>query len=403
LGIGLVATAHFANDTVTSMVPALLPSLAARFRLDAADLALFASVFAISTSLPQPLFGLLADHVGRRWVSAMGLGVSALLIAGLSTASSVPWLWLALLVGGLGSSALHPAGLGLARASSTGSPGLAVAVFSSVGMAGGAVGPVLAIGVASVWGLEQLAWIAVPVALLALLLGSSGQRATPAPTRPAPVNVGRQLLKGPVVGLTCVALLTNLVMLTFTSAVPVWLVVERGFTETSSVIGLTLATFSFAAAVGGILGGILARRVRPARLMVGSLATSVFALQGTLLAVPASAPYFLAVASAGALLGLHSPLLIAKAQELTPGAESAVAGVLLGATSGAAGVIYAGLGAAQSAFGIGPMLAVVSLLVLPAAHLAAVSLRPHPPKHAPLCAGVCAHDHHGCAVLASAA
>ena len=403
LGLGLVATAHFANDTVTSMVPALLPSVAVRFRLDAADLALLASVFAISTSLPQPLFGLLADRVGRRWVSALGLGVSAILIAGVGTASSVTWIWLALLVGGLGSSALHPAGLGLARVSSTASPGLAVAVFSSVGMAGGAVGPVLAIGVASVWGVERLAWTAVPVVLVALLLAGSGRRAAPPASPPAPMNVGRQLLKGPVVGLVVVALCTNLVMLTFTSAVPVWLVVERGFADTSSVIGLTLATFSFAAAAGGVLGGALARRVGPARLIVGSLATSVIALQGMLLAVPASTPYFLAVAGAGALLGIHSPLLIAKAQELTPGAESAVAGVLLGATSGAAGVIYAGLGALQSVFGIGPMLAAVSLLVLPAAHLAAVSLRPQPSKRAPACVGACAHETHDCSALAGAA
>jgi len=402
VGLGLVATAHFANDTVTSMLPALLPSLAARFRLEPADLALLVGVFAMSTSLPQPLFGLLADRVGRRWVTAIGLGVSAILIAGLSTASSVTWLWLALIVGGLGSAAVHPAGLGLARASAAGNPGLAVAVFSSVGMAGGAAGPVLALGVASVWGLEQLAWTAVPVALVALVLGYVG-RTVPVAVRPVPLNLGRQLSKGPVAWLTLVALLANLVMLTFTSAVPVWLVTERGLPETSPVIGLTLAAFSFAAAVGGILGGVLARRHQPDKLIVGSLAASVIALQGILLAVPGSAPYVVAVAGAGALLGLHSPLLIAKAQELTPGAESAVAGVLLGATSGAAGLIYAGLGAAQSAFGIGTTLAAVSLLVLPAAHLAAVTLRPRRPRPAPDCPAICAHEPGGCAARTSAA
>lgn len=49
--------------------PALLPALAARFRLEAADLALLVSVFAVSTSLPQPLFGALADRLGRRRVA----------------------------------------------------------------------------------------------------------------------------------------------------------------------------------------------------------------------------------------------------------------------------------------------------------------------------------------------
>jgi MFS transporter, FSR family, fosmidomycin resistance protein len=401
LGIGLVATAHFANDSVTSMLPALLPSLATRFRLEPADLALLVSVFAISTSLPQPFFGLLADRLGRRWVGAIGLGVSATLVAGLSIAPSVPWLWLALLVAGLGSAALHPAGLGLARASATANPGLAIAVFSSVGMAGGALGPVLAIGVASAWGFEQLAWTAVPVLLVALLLGRLGPRSAPAATQ-QPVSFGRRLLKGRVAWLAVVALFANLVMLTFTSAVPVWLVAERGLPETSPVIGLTLATFSFAAAIGGVLGGVLARWQRPNKLIVGSLATSVVALQGVLVTAPGSAPYVIAVAAAGALLGLHSPLLIAKAQELTPGAESAVAGVLLGATSGAAGVIYAGLGAAQSAFGIGQTLAVVSLLVLPAALVAAATLRPCEQKTAPTCAGACARETGCCAALAGA-
>lgn len=196
-------------------------------------------------------------------------------------------------------------------------------------------------------------------------------------------------MKGPVAWLTVVALFANLVMLTFTSAAPVWLVTERGLPDTSPVIGLTLAAFSSAAAGGGIAGGVLARRLRPDRLIVGSLAASVVALPCVLLAVPGSAPYILAVASAGALLGLHSPLLIAKAQELLPGSESAVAGVLLGATSGAAGLIYAGLGAAQSAFGIGTTLAAVSLLVLPAAHLATVTLRTRQPHPTAACAASC--------------
>jgi FSR family fosmidomycin resistance protein-like MFS transporter len=402
--MGLVATAHFANDAVTSMFPALLPSLATKFRLEPSALALLVSAFAVSTSLPQPLFGWLADRLGRRRVGAFGLAVSAVLIAGLSSVSSVPWLWLALLIGGLGSSALHPAGLGLAKAASAKNPGLAVAVFSSVGMLGGALGPVLAIGVASLWGFEKLAWAAAPVLVVALLLGQLGPRPAFATPQGAPAGLVRQLFRGPVAWLTLVAFLANLVMLTFTSAVPIWLVTEHGLAETSPVIGLTLSAFSFAAAVGGVLGGVLARFQRPDRLIVGSLAASVLALQGILLAVPGSALYVGAVAGAGALLGLHGPLLIAKAQELVPGAESAVAGVLLGATSGVAGLVYAGLGAAQSAFGIGQTLAAVSLLVLPAAHLAAVTLRPRPAKPVPVaCASACAPASGCCGVLMTSA
>ena len=80
-----------------------------------------------------------------------------------------------------------------------------------------------------------------------------------------------------------------------------------------------------AAAVGGVLGGALARWQRPDRLIVGGLALSLIALEGVLFTPPGSALYLFAVAASGALLGLHRSLLIARAQELTPGSESAVA------------------------------------------------------------------------------
>jgi FSR family fosmidomycin resistance protein-like MFS transporter len=399
LGSTLVVLAHFANDAATSMFPAVLPSLATRFQLEPSDLALLVTVFAVSTSLPQPLFGLVADRLGGRWVGALGLAVTAAFVAGLALAPSMPWLWGALFMGGLGSAALHPAGMGLARASSAERPGLAVAVFSSAGMAGGALGPLLAIGVAAAWGFEQVAWVALPVLMVSVLLGRSSTPRTTTPGSKHSLASALRLFKGRVAWLALVALLANVVMLAFTSGVPVWLVAERGLAETAPVIGVTLAVFSLAAAVGGVLGGILERRQPPRRLIVGSLAFSAFALQGVFFTDPGSVAYVVAVAMSGALLGLNGPLLIARAQELTPGAESATAGVLLGATSAAAGLIYACLGAAQAAFGIGPTLSVVSLLVLPAAHLAAVTLaRPSRER----CGAVCSRSFGCCAELVAA-
>jgi FSR family fosmidomycin resistance protein-like MFS transporter len=401
--IGLLATAHLANDAVTSMLPALLPSLAARCRLVPSELALLVCIFAISTALPQPLFGLFADKVGRRGVAAVGLGVSAALVAALGLVTSMPSLYAALIVGGLGSSALHPAGLGLVRATSSRNPGLAVAVFSSAGMAGGAVGPVLAIAVASAVGFEKLAWTAVPLLAIAALLARLGPKALPAPTG-RPVVSGISLFKGPIAWLFVVALLCSIVMLTFMSAVPVWLVAERGITETSPLIGLTLGTFSLAAAAGGIGGGVLARSVEPSRLVVGSLVLSVVALESVFFTVPGSAPYVIAIAGAGTLLGFHGPLIIARAQELAPGAESAVAGFLVGTTWGVAGLVYAGFGLAQSVLGVGGTLTVVSLLGLPAAHLAAVTFRnltqPNAARTCP--ASSCVHELPCCAEVAAA-
>jgi len=401
LGIGVAATAHFANDATTAMFPALLPALATKFRLEPSGLALLVSVLAISTSLPQPMFGVLADRLGRNRIGALGLAVTAALIAGVGLISSTPWLWTLLLVGGLGSSAVHPAGLGLARAMSPKNAGLGVALFSSAGMAGGALGPLLAIGITSSWGLEQLAWVSLPVLVIAAWLGHRGSSEA-ATHQGSSIGLAREFLKGPGKWLALIALFANLVMLTFTSAIPVWLVRERGFDEASTAIGLTLAAFSLAAAVGGVLGGALARWQRADRLIVGSLALSLIALEGVLVTTPDSTLYLCAVAASGALLGLHSPLLIARAQELAPGSESAVAGVMLGGTSAAAGLIYAALGTAQSAFGVGNTLAAVALLVLPAAHLARNALRPGEPTLATPRALACSRDAGCCVDLTTA-
>jgi FSR family fosmidomycin resistance protein-like MFS transporter len=293
--------------------------------------------------------------------------------------------------------------MGLVRATASRNPGLAVAIFSSAGMAGGALGPVLSIGVASTFGFERLAWVAAPVLFVAVLLAKFGPTPTRRPAqrpRISPIS----LIRGPIAWLFVVALLGSVVALTFTSAMPVWLVTERGLTDTSPVIGLTLATFSLAAACGGILGGVLARSVDPKRLVVGSLALSVVALESALLTTPGSAPYTVAVAAAGALLGVHGPLVIARAQELSPGAESAVAGLLLGTTWGVAGLVYAGFGAAQSLLGVEGTLTIVSLLVLPAAHLAALTLRNvAEPNTAGRCEDSCSHELRCCEEVPAAA
>jgi FSR family fosmidomycin resistance protein-like MFS transporter len=145
---------------------------------------------------------------------------------------------------------------------------------------------------------------------------------------------------------------------------------ERGLAEDSPILGLTLATFSMAAAIGGILGGTVTRWISTKVLVPGSLALAILALETALVTIPGSAPYFVAVAFAGALLFVYAPIVAVRAQELSLGSESAVAGLLLGGTSAAAGLVYALLGAAQAAFGTGAVMAVAFLGLVPAAHVA---------------------------------
>jgi MFS family permease len=55
--------------------------------------------------------------------------------------------------------------------------------------------------------------------------------------------------------------LSSITFLTLTSAVPVWLVRDRGLATDDPLIGWTLAVFSLAAGLGSLLGGFLAPRL----------------------------------------------------------------------------------------------------------------------------------------------
>lgn len=394
--VALVAAAHFTNDAITSMLPALLPLLAARFALSTAVLTMLVGLFAVSTSMPQAFFGALADRVGAYRVGAVGLALTGLLVGALGHVGSAAGLFAVLLLGGLGSAAMHPAGIGLARHAASGNAALAVAVFASAGMVGGASGPVVAIAVAGAGGVHLLAWAALPaVVLAAAFFRFSPRPGAPAPAAPRRDTGPRVLARAPIIRLALVAVLANIAVLTFTNAVPVWLVRERGVAPDSPVIGWTLAAFSSAAAAGGILGGVLTRWIRREALVIGSLALAAVALQVVLVAGPGTPAFFAATMLAGALVYLHTPLIVVRAQELSPGSESAVAGLLLGMTAAVAGVVYGALGPAQSAFGLTPTMAAAFLGALPASRIAWSVLAPAPAAPAPTA-------RLGCACLACA-
>ena len=76
-----LAIGHTATDAVTSTLAALLPLLQDRFGLAESTLALLVAALAFSSSLTQPLFGALADRLGRRAVGGIGVMLSAMLMS----------------------------------------------------------------------------------------------------------------------------------------------------------------------------------------------------------------------------------------------------------------------------------------------------------------------------------
>ncbi|MDQ4138290.1 MAG: MFS transporter, partial [Actinomycetota bacterium] len=121
-----LAVVHAVNDALTAVLGALLPMLHARFAANTTTLAILVAVWSVSSSVTQPFLGALAERVGLRRVAAIGVALAAISLSLVSTAGNVILLALLLVLGGIGSAALHPVSTSIVGGGTAKHPGLAV-------------------------------------------------------------------------------------------------------------------------------------------------------------------------------------------------------------------------------------------------------------------------------------
>ncbi|MBC6496677.1 hypothetical protein BEP68_17800 [Microbacterium sp. 4-7] len=352
----------------------MLPTLEAQFSASPFLLSLLVAAFTISSSASQPILGSLAERVGLRQVAAIGVALAAVALGLLGVASTVLVLLLLLVLGGLGSAALHPVSTSIVGGPASKNPSLAVGLFTAGGMVGFAIGPVLILALIAHFGIQVTPWLMVPGLVFAVLVYLLLPDFEPHARRRTHRRLTIPAFHRQTVFLTLGAALIGLAFLTYTSAVPLWLVNEYGIPADAPLLGWVLAAFSLAAALGAVVGGLSASRVGSVRTTVVSLLTAVGALLVGL-QLPVGGGTLIAGAVAGFMLFASQPLLVVAAQALNPGAPSAAAGMVLGIGSGLAGVLYIGSGILQGLVGSVPVMQLTYALLLPAALLATRGLR----------------------------
>ncbi len=165
-GMTTLSGGHLAVDFASGSVPALIPFLTDKFDLSYALAALLLLAVTISSSLVQPLFGLLSDRRGALWLIPGGTLLAAVGVGAAAVSPTYPLVVVLVFAGGLGVAAFHPEGAkhaayasGRKRASGMsyfnigGNTGFALGAFATgqlvvwLGLAGGlaAMAPVLAI------------------------------------------------------------------------------------------------------------------------------------------------------------------------------------------------------------------------------------------------------------------
>jgi FSR family fosmidomycin resistance protein-like MFS transporter len=368
---------HFSIDIVNSSVAMILVAVAGRFDLSISKIGLGALVYQISAAMSQPLFGGLTDRFRGRWVGAVGLLWTLLFYGVAMLAPTYPIFLALLMVGGLGSGAFHAAGLLNASVSGGATRrATATSIFFVGGQTGLAMGPLIAGIVLARGGLPSMAWVAfamVPAALL-MLLWMNDPLPIPKAAAPRTTSAGEQSRRA--VNWTLIT--TFILLITFRSgtAQSFATLLPKYYADmglTSATYGVMLSVFALAGAVGTFLGGYFGDRV-DRRLLIFAVTMGAAPLAWLMLHV-SGVPFFLVAVGAGLLLSVPHSVVLVLAQELAPGRQGLVGGLVLGFifASGSAVAWIAsmaadrvGLGTVLSWLAWMPILAGLTALLLPA-------------------------------------
>ncbi len=169
LVLGGISLSHFLNDTMQSLIPSVYPILKASYALDFTQIGVITLAFNFTSSLLQPVVGIVTDRKAQPFSLAVGMGSTFLGLLLLSFAHQYGVILVAAAMVGMGSAVFHPESARIARLASGGQYGLAQSIFQVGGNAGTAVGPLLAALVIVPFGQPSIAWFS-SIAFLAIVI-----------------------------------------------------------------------------------------------------------------------------------------------------------------------------------------------------------------------------------------
>ncbi len=261
--LAAISFAHFLNDTLQSLLPAIYPLLKQSFHLDFTQIGLITLAFQVTASLLQPVVGLYTDKHPLPYSLPVGMALSLSGLITLALATSYALLVIGAALVGLGSSVFHPESSRVARLASGGRYGFAQAVFQVGGNIGSSIGPLLAALIVVNEGQSSLAWFAVLPLIGIVVLFQVGTwyrhrlRVLPtAPPRRAAVGGVDLPPRRVAFALTILALLVFskfLYLTSLTSYYTFYLIHRFGVSVQTSEILLFI--FLFAVAAGTLIGG----------------------------------------------------------------------------------------------------------------------------------------------------
>src|SRR5690606_18375980 len=261
---------HLLNDTIQSLIPAIYPLVKDSFRLSFSQIGLITLVFQLSSSLLQPIVGVLTDRKPYPYALPVGMGFSLVGLVLLAFAPSYAWVLVSVALVGVGSSVFHPEASRMAYVASGGRRGFAQSLFQVGGNAGSAIGPLLAALLIAPFGQYNVAWFSIAALTAIIILYRIGKWYKPKSIRNYILRknkvkvVTQQTLPRRTVVVSIVVLLILIFskyfyLTSLTSYYTFYLIDKFGVSVQQSQVYLFV--FLFAVAAGTMIGGPLGDRI----------------------------------------------------------------------------------------------------------------------------------------------
>ncbi len=270
LKIGIFSAGHLVNDLYMNQIQVLIPFWVLA-GLTAAQGGFLVAAFTISSSLLQPVFGILSDRKSYRWLIFCGTVWMTILLSLMGLTHNYLLLFTLAMLAGLGTAAFHPQASKMVAQCSGSQKSFAQAVFIAAGNVGWALTPLCFVPLVNHYGMSISPYFIIPGLLISLLLWIISRNRTFVVTESKAKAPIWSTLKGHRHELTRILLIVALRSLTYSSLIaflPLYLKEHHVPLVTSSQM---LSFMLFTGSIGGLVGGFLADKYGRRLILITSL------------------------------------------------------------------------------------------------------------------------------------
>jgi MFS transporter, FSR family, fosmidomycin resistance protein len=348
----LLSSGHMVVDIYQGALPAILPYLKDHLGLSYTLAGVILIVTNTTSSIIQPLFGLLSDRKEKAFLLPLGAFLAGAGFCLLPLAENFLLVLLLVAISGLGVASYHPEGFKTARFFTGDKMATGMSVFSVGGNTGMALGPIMALAIANYLGFSSLPWMVIPsliftIAIILLRRTVAVPKSSPDPAAREAAGSSKEAYRALFL-ILCVIIMRTWIQVGLMTYIPFYYInyLKGNPVFAGKLVSLLLIGGAFGTLAGAPLADKWGHRfwLRFSMLGCALLFPLIFLTQGLMLSF--------VLTLFGVILISTFSVTVVMGQNLFPHNLGVTSGLLVGFAIGAGGIGVTLLGVLADNFGV---------------------------------------------------